>query len=263
MESGKPAPSTSAREPDLAELWAQGKQVFSRLGPVGPMALVAASLPAVGTLVLLYLLKQTEFGPWLRAQGGTGMALYVIGYVVLAGLAVCNTYAPSLVGGFAFGAWMGGAAAMTGVCAAAITAFFAVRWMSGDRVTSIIAEQPKWRAVRDALIGGGFWRTLGIVALIRVSSSPFAVTNLVLGSTRVNTAAYILGTITGFAPRTLATVIIGAHLSHWDPNAKSKWLVIGGIVVTLVVLGIIGTIANHAVQKVTGQLEPGSGKEQP
>jgi uncharacterized membrane protein YdjX (TVP38/TMEM64 family) len=123
--------------------------------------------------------------------------------------------------------------------------------MAGDRVTSLIAEQPKWKAVHDSLVGGSVAKTLTIIGLIRLSSSPFAMTNLVLGATRVNPVVYVLGTLLGFAPRTIATVAIGARLSHWDPNASSKWLVVGGIVLTFIVLGIIGAIANKALHKVT------------
>jgi uncharacterized membrane protein YdjX (TVP38/TMEM64 family) len=243
--------ATAVAEMTPAELWAKTKVVFTRLGPVGPMAIIAGSLPAIGTVLLLVLLKKTDIAPWLRSQDGLGIALYVIGYALISGLALCNTYAPSLVGGFAFGLATGGVSAMAGVVMAATGAYLGVRRASGQRVNDLIAEQPKWQAVRDALIGRGFLRTLGVVALIRVGSSPFAVTNLILGSTRVNPVVYLLGTVIGFAPRTLAVVAIGARLSTWNPNAGNKWLVVAGIVLTFIMLGILGTIANHAVQKVT------------
>ncbi len=235
------------------QAWARGKDIFRRLGPIGPLALVAASLPLVGTVGLVVLLKQTDLAPWLRGQDGLGVFLYVAAYVLVAGMALSGTYAPSLVGGFAFGVVTGSAAAMAGILGAATIAYVAARRASGDRVTALIAEQAKWKAVQDALLGSGPWRTLGIVSLIRLSSSPFAITNLVLGSTRVRPVIYLIGSILGFAPRTIAVVAIGSRLSNWDPQASSKWLAVGGIAVTLVVLGIIGTIANQAVQKVTNQ----------
>ncbi len=233
------------------EAWAKGKEIFLRLGPAGPMALIAASLPAIGTAILLVLLKKTEIAPWLQSHGAAGMALYIAGYVVLAGLALCNTYAPSLVGGFAFGVMKGGVGAVAGVSLAALAAYVGMRRISGDRVTTLVAEQPKWKAVMDALIGRSWARTLAVVTLVRFSSSPFAVTNLVFAATRVHPVIYIIGTVVGIAPRTLAAVAIGASLSQWDPNARSKWLIVAGIVVTLIVLGILGNIANQAVQKVT------------
>lgn len=231
-------------------------EIFRRLGPVGPMAIAAASLPAIGTMLVLFLIAKTDLAPWLRAHDGLGLTLYVTAYALLSGLALCNTYAPSLLGGFAFGTLTGSVAAMAGITLASTMAYFAVRRASGDRVTGLIAEQRKWKAVQDALIGGGFLRTLAIICLLRVSSSPFAITNLVLGSTRVNALVYLLGTIIGFAPRTVATVIIGARLSTWDSSAGSKWLVVGGIVALFVALAIIGNIANHAVQKVTQGNQP-------
>lgn len=234
-----------------AQVWAQGKLIFRRLGPTGPLAIIAASLPAVGTAVVLVLLKKTEIAPWLQSQDGVGMALYIAGYVVLAGLALCNTYAPSLVGGFAFGITKGGVGAVAGVTLAAVAAYLGLRRVSGDRVTTLIAEQPKWKAVHDALIGGSWRRTLAVVTLVRFSSSPFAITNLVFAATRVHPVIYIVGTLVGIAPRTLAAVAIGASLSRWDPQASSKWLIVTGIIITIIVLGILGNMANHAVQRVT------------
>lgn len=252
-------PQAGAGQPlTAAEAWAKGKQVFLRLGPAGPMAVVAASLPAVGTAILLVLLKQTDIAPWLQAQGATGMALYIAGYVVLAGLALCNTYAPSLVGGFAFGIPRGGAGALAGVTLAAVGAYLGMRRLSGDRVATLIAEQPKWKAVHDALIGRNWGRTLAVVTLVRFSSSPFAITNLVFAATRVHPLIYVTGTLVGIAPRTLAAVAIGSSLSQWDPQASSRWLIVGGIIVTLIVFAILGNMANQAVQKVTQQHEAAS-----
>ncbi|MCL2330727.1 MAG: VTT domain-containing protein, partial [Phycisphaerae bacterium] len=168
--------------------------------------------------------------------------------------ALCGTRPLSLVGGFAFGVYTGSIAAMAAMTVAAALAYWMVRRTSGDRVPRLIAEQPKWKAVYDALIGGSTAKTLLIVGLIRLSSSPFAITNLVLGSTRVHPAIFISGTVIGFAPWTIATVVMGAKLSNWnDPDTSSKWFKVAFIVVTLIVLSIIGTIANHAVQKVTQQ----------
>jgi len=239
----------------LAQAWDRARHVFQRLGPAGPLALISASLPAVGTVILLVLLKKTDIAPWLKAQDGVGMALYLCGYMLLAGLALCNTYAPSLVGGFAFGVLEGSFGAVTGVSLAAVLGYLGVRRVSGDRMTSLIAEQPKWKAVQDALIGKSWMRTLLVVTLVRFSSSPFAVTNFVFASTRVHPLLYIVGTTVGIAPRTIAAVAIGASLSTWDPNASSRWLIVAGIIVTLVVLAVLGSIANQAVQKVTQKQE--------
>lgn len=234
------------------------KEIFRRLGPVGPLALIAASLPAIGGFALLGMMGW--LAPWLRGHEGAGIGLYVAGFAILAGLAVLPTYAQSVMGGFAFGAVVGSLAALAGIFGAAMIGYVIARRASGDRVMGLIDEQPKWRAVYDALVGGSFRKTLLIVTLLRVPhNSPFAITNLVLAATRVNPLAYAVGTIIGIAPRTVVAAVIGAGLSTWDlAGAKNKWLLIGGIVVTLVVFGIIGSIANRAVQRVTRQNETAS-----
>jgi uncharacterized membrane protein YdjX (TVP38/TMEM64 family) len=234
------------------------KEIFRRLGPVGPLALIAASLPALGGFALLGVMGW--LAPWLREHEGAGIGLYVAGFAILAGLAVLPTYAQSVMGGFAFGALAGSMAALGGIFGAAMIGYVIARRAAGDRVMGLIDEQPKWRAVYDVLIGGSFIKTLLIVTLLRVPhNSPFAITNLVLATTRVHPLAYALGTIIGIAPRTIVAVVIGAGLSSWDlSGARNKWLFVGGIIVTLVVFGIIGTIANRAVQKVTRQNETAS-----
>ncbi len=228
---------------------AKAKEIFHRLGPVGPMALAAGTLPLVGTAAVLFALGKTDMAVWLRGHEW-GLILFISSYVLLSGAALSNTYAPSLAAGFAFGLVTGSVAAMISVTLASTIVYFAVRWVAGTRITDLVAEHPKWKAVQDALIGSGAGRTFGIVFLIRLSSSPFAVTNLVLGATRANPIACIAGTILGFAPRTVAAVAIGASLSEWDPSAKSKYLIIAGIVATVIVLAIISTIANQALAKI-------------
>ena len=227
------------------------KNVFRRLGPVGPLAIVAATLPGIGGFVLLGTLKWT--GPWLRDQGNVGVLLYSLGFAVMSGLALLPTYAQSITGGWAFKGWPGAPSAIAGIVGGSLIGYVIARRTSGDRVVKLIEEQPKWKAVCDALIGGGFWKTLVIVTLIRIPpNSPFAITNLVMGATRVQGLAYTLGTLIGIAPRTIIAVMIGAGLSNLDfKNVTSTWHTIAAVVSAVAVLAIIGAVANRALDKVT------------
>ncbi len=235
------------------------KSIVRRLGPVAPLAVVAGTMPAISGLVLLGSLKWT--GHWLQAHGDLGVVIYVTGFAVCAGLALLPTYAQSVMGGWAFGRLVGPTAAMTGAVIGASLAYLVARRASGDRVVGLIEEQPKWKAVCDALIGGGFWKTLLIVTLLRVPpNSPFAMTNLVMGATRVRPLAYVLGTLIGMSPRTVVAALIGAQLSELDfTNARQTWFWVSGIVVAVIVVGIIGTLANRAVARVTGTPESATG----
>ena len=186
----------------LAASWgAQEVKVYlRRLGPVGVLAVIAASLPGIGGFVLLGSMAWT--GPWLKAQGDWGVLIYIGAFSVLAGLALLPTYAQAVVGGFAFGLAVGGPAAICGFAGAAIIGYVIAWLASGDRVVKIIEEQPKWQAVYDALLRSGRIKALLIVTLIRIPpNSPFAITNLVMAATRVRPVTYLLGTVLGMSPR--------------------------------------------------------------
>lgn len=215
------------------------------------LAVIAATLPAIGGFALLGSLGWT--GNWLRGQGHWGVVLYVAGYSLLAGLALLPTYAQSITGGFCFGRVTGSLAALAGILGASTLAYVIARRASGERVVRLIQEQPKWKAVYQALVGGGFLKTLLIVTLLRIPpNSPFAMTNLVMAATKVGWPAYALGTVIGIAPRTVFAAYVGAQLTELSSRSFSsagEWLIT--LLVGLAVLAIIGTIANRALKRVT------------
>lgn len=227
------------------------KTILRRLGPAGPLALVAATLPAIGGFLLLGLLNVV--GPWLQARGVAGVVLYVGGFAFFSGLALLPTYAQAVLGGWAFKFAVGFPAAWGGFLGGAMIGYAVALRATGDRVVRLINEQPKWRAVYDALLSGGFWKTLLIITLVRIPlNSPFAITNLVMAATRVPFAAYVIGTLIGMAPRTAAAVLIAANLKELTfEGTQNKWLWVASIAITLVVVIVVGHIANRAIARVT------------
>ena len=118
----------------------------------------------------------------------------------------------------------------------------------------IINEHPKWKAVTDTLVHCGFWKTFVIISMLRAPpNSPFALTNLVLSATRTPILPYLLGTLVGMAPRTAAYIVIGTSAKQLTGDSLNRptWLIVSGIVSTIVVLVIVGVIANRAMKKVT------------
>jgi len=225
--------------------------ILKRLGPVGPMSLAAMVLPGLGGFCLLYYMS--DLGPWLRERGLWGGVLYVAVFALGSGLALLPTYAQSLLGGWTFGAFRGGLGAMLGIFGGAVIGYAVARRSAGSRVTEMIAERPKWQAVYDALLKSGAGRRLLIITLIRLPpNSPFALCNVLMAATRVPVGAYLLGTVVGIAPRTLAAVYVGArleNLSSEPPNAR--WLTIASIVLAIMTIAIIGRIAQNAVSRLT------------
>lgn len=236
--------------------------VFNRLGPAAWLGVCWALVPAVAGITLLARMKPVSSRLIeLAGHGGADLwksvTAYVVGFVVLSGVGLLPTFAISVLGGYAFGVRVGFAAALAGFGGASVVGYLIARTVARDKVEQEIASHAKARVVRDALVRSGFWKTLMIVILVRVPpNSPFALMNGTLAATGVRPTPYILGTLLGMAPRTLAYVMIGSQVTDWSNPDKPKWLFFGGIGVTVVVIVIIGSIANRALARVTGNGAP-------
>lgn len=228
-------------------------EAFRRLGPAGYLAVAWAILPAVGGILLL-----ANLGPvsdWLVAHRDLGLVLYIGIFALSAGFGVLPTYSQAILGGWAFGIAVGFPAALAGFVGASMIGYLAARAASEDRAEKLIAENAKALAVREALIGHGFWKALGIVTLLRIPlNSPFALTNLVMASTGVSKRAFVIGTALGMAPRTFIAVWLATQVQNLtdDSIPKPLWLKIAGIASVIVVLAIVWWIGDRAVRKVTG-----------
>lgn len=242
--------------------------IARKLGPFSFLAAFAAFMPAIAGFVLLGTLDPV--GSWLKSHEALGLGMYVLAFMVLAGLAFLPTYSQAVLGGWAFGFVAGFPAAMAGFFGGALIGYGLAHVLGGDRGYRLINEHPKWRAVREALVGGeegaGFFKTLGIVALLRLPpNSPFALTNLVMAAAKVPRLPFALGTLIGMAPRTAVAVYIATlvrdEISAEAALGKPKpwWVLPLAIGSSLVVLGIVGWIANRAIRKVTTGQKAGGG----
>jgi uncharacterized membrane protein YdjX (TVP38/TMEM64 family) len=221
-----------------------------RLGRLGPAVLATAFLPPLGALVLLSTMHQSA--PWLREQGVGGMALFVAAFTVLGGLALLPTYAPSVLGGWAFGVAAGLPVTLGGFLGAAALGYALARRLSGDRLTAVIDEHPRGHALRRALVQGSSGRTVLVVALLRLPpNAPFAMTNVLLAASGVAWGPYLLGGAFGLAPRVTAAVIVGSGLSRLElAHLERGGSVYLSITVSIMVLAVIGWLANRAIGRV-------------
>ncbi len=231
-------------------------EVLKRLGPAGVLGVAWTSLPGLLS-VLLYTYIST-IGQWLRGHEEQGLVMYAVGFALLAGAGLVPTYAAAILGGWAFGFALGLPAALAGYAGGAVVGFLIARLASRDRVMELLRQHPRWQAVRDALVGGSWGKTFGIVTLVRLPpNSPFALTNLVLTSVRVPISAYLAGSLVGMAPRTGLVLYIASQFRTIDVGEAMKqqrpwwWLAIG-IALTLIVLGVLGAIAQRALARMTG-----------
>ncbi|MDX2147914.1 MAG: VTT domain-containing protein [Planctomycetota bacterium] len=248
----------SASESGATPKQAGGESVTDIVRSLGPAAILGAGallLPPLGSLVLFYYIDSV--GQWLRGHGVEGVALYAAAFAVLAGLALLPTYASAILGGWAFGFAKGFPAALLGFFGGSLIGYAIARRASAQRVDAVMKRHPKWEAVRQALVGSGFGKTLLIVTLVRLPpNSPFALTNLVLASVRTNVVAYALGTLLGMAPRTGVVLYLAAQ---WRSLAAAEaldqkkpwWLIAVGVALAIGVLMVLGNLAQRALNRLT------------
>lgn len=224
---------------------------WERLAPVGVLGGIAVALPPLGGVALIGSMPWV--GPWLAELGSVGLALFVVGFVVFAGFALLPTYAQAGLAGFAFGVPLGVPAALCGFTGAAAVGYALARKVAGDRLSEAADSEPRLAALHQALLKGGFWRVLGMVTLLRLPpNSPFALTNVAFAGLKVPFPTFLLGTLLGMTPRTVALVVIGAGLEQFDTeNLRNNTAFFVGIAVTIVVVVVITIMAQRVLDRVS------------
>jgi uncharacterized membrane protein YdjX (TVP38/TMEM64 family) len=222
------------------------------LGNLTPIAFVTTFLPMLGSTILLII--GIPLGYWLRENWEIGTLLYFLGVLIFCGLALLPTNVIGVIGGWAFSFDLGITILITGVVGAALISFLIHRRIVGEKLPQVFEKHPKAQAVYEALLEQNLWRTTLIIFLLRISViMPFALTNFLMASARVPLGSYIAGTFFGMLPRSSAVVFVGAGLSELNfDNPQSLWLLIFGIVATIVSVIVISNISRHALERLTG-----------
>ena len=201
-------------------------------------------------------------GPELQFAGGSaplyGLFAYAGLFMVCCGLGILPTYAQAILGGWVFGFWLGTPAALLGFTGGAAIGWVICRLVSKDSVARWIDRKPRWSAVRHAFLAEGFWKTFGIVTLIRVPpNSPFSLTNLAMSAGGARLAPYLAGTFLGMTPRTaIACGFAAAAAADGSKDIQSFMQdrgalpIIIGVILLVVVFSVLARIANRALSVV-------------
>ena len=239
---------------------AKAAEAFRASGPAGMLAIAWTAMPAILGFVLL-----AKLGPvseWLTAQGYLGILIYMAVFAVTAGFGLLPTYAQAILGGWVFGTAIGIPAALVGFTVAAAIGWSLARMISGSRVEHLLRKHRKADAIRKALIGRSTLRTFGIITLIRIPpNSPFALTNLLIAACGVRLGMCILATAIGMLPRTAIAVVFAAaaqstgakDIQTFVKDGLGIWVLICGVVVMLIVLMIITSIGQKALDRITAE----------
>lgn len=236
-----------------------GCAMLHRLGPAAVLGVAWSTLPSFAGVMLVLNMEPIRLV--LVGDGAStlhtmlGMGIYLIGFVLLAGFGMLPTISQAILAGYAFGVAPGLILAMLGFGGASLLGYAIVGRIARNRVEHEIANKPRAKLLRDALLHASTPRALLIVSLVRLSpAAPFALTNLLLSSLGVNRWVFFFATLIGMLPRTLAAVLIGQQFTGWNGGIdKPRWLVIAGIVSLVALLVVISKVAAGALIRVTRQ----------
>ncbi|MGZ8154457.1 MAG: TVP38/TMEM64 family protein [Burkholderiales bacterium] len=128
----------------------------------------------------------------------------------------------------AFGPWFGFAVSMTGIVGSALATYATGRTLSPETVRRLAGE--KLHKMSEIV------RSRGLAAIFAVSIAPvapFPVIGLAAGAVRIKVLHYLLGTIAGMLPGTLATTVFAREFETAleDPSRINYWVVAAVIVV--------------------------------
>jgi phospholipase D1/2 len=131
----------------------------------------------------------------------------------------------------AYGPYVGGALAMTGIEIASTVGFFAGRVMKEDTLHRLAG--PNFEHVARFLKRRGLFATF-MVRVLPVA--PFVVVSAVAGALRLRLLHLIGGTFLGMFPGMFGTTILGDQVADALSTGNINWWIVGAVVVALATL---------------------------
>lgn len=235
--------------------------MLRRLGPAAMLGVAWSAIPSFAGVMLILNMEPIRLA--LVGDGVgiahlvAGMSIYLVGFVILAGFGCLPTVSQAILAGYAFGLPIGLLLALLGFGGASLVGYELVGRIARSRVEKELQQRPKAVVLRDALIHANTGRALLIVTLFRASpGTPFALTNLLLGSLGISRGVFFIGTVLGMLPRTLAAVLIGQQFTGWGGEmATPRWIIIAGIVSVLLLVVVVSKAAAGALMRVARSSE--------
>ncbi len=240
-----------------------GCAMLRRLGPAALLGIAWSIIPSFAGVMLILNMEPIRIA--LVGDGLSmthlivGMSIYLVGFILLAGFGCLPTVSQAILAGYAFGVPMGLGLALLGFGGASLVGYELVGRIARSRVEQELQRKPKAVMLRDALVHASTRRALLLVTLLRASpGSPFALTNLLLSSLGVSRGVFVLGTIMGMFPRTLAAVLIGQQFTTFGEIDKPGWMVFAGIAAVVLLLIVVSKVAASVLTRVATNttLEP-------
>ncbi len=182
-----------------------------RVGVLLAVALVAALVVAA---FVLPVPAPAQLRAWALGAGAAAPVLMFVAYVLATLVPIPRTVF-SLASGLLLGPVVGIAVALVATAVSGSLSFALARSL-GRRVVARHLDRAPVRAVNDRLTGGGW---LAVASLRMIPAIPFLPTNYACGLSSVLTSHFLVGTVAGSVPGTIAVVVLGDTLTGGTPPA--------------------------------------------
>lgn len=212
------------------------------------LAAGAALLLVLGAVWFLLPVREwiEGFRDWITGLGALGVAVYALLYVAVA-LVLGPAWAMTLAAGLAYGLW-GVPVVMLSATLAACTAFLIARYLAHGRVTRLVDDNRRLKALKRAVSEEG-WRVVGLMRLSPVF--PFGLQNYLFGITDIKLLPYALATFVGMGPGSVLYVYLGSlgSIGAGEEAGPLRWTLVGaGLVATAAVVWLVTRRAREALE---------------
>jgi uncharacterized membrane protein YdjX (TVP38/TMEM64 family) len=212
-----------------------------------PLAVIAALLVAVVASGLLDHLSLAELkanramlSAQVAAHPALSLLVYFVIYVLVVVACVPGPGFMTIAGGFLFGVWLGGAAALASCVVGATIVFQACRTAFGDWAARRAGPVVQRIEAGFARHGFSYLLTLRLIPMV-----PFFATNVAAGLARVRLRDLVAATMIGTAPAAFVFAGLGAGLGVlFDHGAKADFRLIETpqVMLPLVGLGLLSAL---------------------
>ncbi|WP_156677486.1 TVP38/TMEM64 family protein [Nocardia sp. Root136] len=175
-----------------------------------PRLLIAmAGLAALFVVAMLVPLPgPQQIRDWAGGAGPLLPLLFFLFYAVVAVAPVPRTVL-TVTSGVLFGPILGSVIALGATAVSATSALLGVRAVGRDRVARHLTH-PAVRTIDERLARRGW---LAVAALRMIPMAPFSIVNYCCGLSSVRVRPYLVATLVGSAPGTIATVVLAGSLA--------------------------------------------------
>ena len=161
-------------------------------------------------------------------------ALFILCYIVVAGLSLPGATILTLAGGFLFGSVFGTLLVNLGATSGATLAFLAARYMLRDWVEQKFGKWLEPLQQGFAKNAFSYLITLRLIPLF-----PFFVVNLVSGLTRMNVGSYVAATALGIIPGSFVYAYAGRQLGTIN---SLKEIASPNVIAAFILLGLLALV---------------------